>query len=210
MPAFRRTLDRLVRRILIHRRPLAALCVAAAVLLTIGALRPPDPATALLWTAARDLPGGTVLAPDDLRRTPFSPGSVPATATRDLASLVGGTLAGPLAEGEPATTTRLVGNALLSGRPGLTAIPLRIPDGDVVGMLRVGDRVDVVASDPQGRQPAERLLAGTPVLAVPGGAAMSSGPGLGGRLLVVGVPASDAIHVAETASALYLTVMWNR
>ncbi len=205
-----RLLDRVHRRLLIHRRPLAALCVAAAVLLMIAALRPPDPAATLLWTAAGDLPSGTVLTTDDLRRTAFAPGSVPAAATRDLGDLVGRTLATPLAAGEAATATRLVGNDVLSGHPGQAAIPLRIPDPEVVGMLRVGDRVDVVASDPQGRRPAERLLTEAPVLAVPAASETSFGPGLSGRLVLVGVPEAAAIRVAEAASTLYLTLIWTR
>lgn len=210
MPAVLRLLDRLHRRLLIHRRPLAALCVAAAVLLTTAALRPPDPATALLWTAARDLPGGSVLTTEDLRRTAFAPGSVPAAAARDLADLVGRTLTTPLGRGEVATSTRLVGNDVTAGHPGLAAIPLRIPDPEVVGMLRVGDRVDVVASDPQGRRPPERLLSEAPVLAVPAAPESSFGPGLSGRLVLVGVPEEAAVRVAEAASALYLTVIWTR
>lgn len=164
----------------------------------------------MLWTAARDLPSGTVLTVEDLRRTAFSPGSVPEAATRDLADLVGRTLATPLGSGEPATTTRLLGGSLLAGYPGRVAVPLRIPDPDVVGMLRVGDRVDVVASDPQGRRSPERLLAGAPVLVVPAASGSRSGPGLPGRLLVVGVPTSTAIRVAEASASLYLTVIWSR
>ncbi len=210
MPAVLRLLDRLHRRVLIHRRVLAALCAGAALLLTITALRPPADPTALLWTAARDLPSGSVLTAADLRRTAFRPGSLPAAAPRDLTDLVGRTLSAPLGAGEAVTSTRLLGSTLLAGHPGRVAVPVRIADQDVVGMLRVGDRIDVVASDPQGRRAPERLLSGAPVLVVPAAPEGRNGPGLPGRLLVVGVPEDAAVTVAEAAASLYLTVIWNR
>ena len=40
---------------------------------------------------------------------------------------------------------------LLRGYPGLTAVPLRVTDADVVDLLRVGDRVSFVVADPDGR-----------------------------------------------------------
>ena len=51
-----RRLGRLRRRVLLHRRLLAALCVGAAVLAGLQAAAPPPPATVAVWTAARDLP----------------------------------------------------------------------------------------------------------------------------------------------------------
>lgn len=210
MPALLRALDRLRRRLLIHRRLLAALCTGLAVLLTVSALRPPDPATTLLWTADRPLPSGTVLDADDLRRTEFRPGSEPVSAVRADQQLLGRTLAVPLEEGEVLTPAKVVGEGLLAGHPGRAAVPLRIPDGDVVGLLRVGDRVDVIASDPQGRRPSERLATGASVLALPEPSRGSSGPGLSGRLVVLAVPSTDVAHVAEAGTSLFLTVIWNR
>jgi len=210
MPVLLRALDRVRRRMLIHRRLLAALCVGLAVLLTISALRPPAPPTVGLWTAARDLPSGTVLSTADLRRTAFDPGSVPAASTRDLRTVLGRVLATPLGRGEVLTPAKVVGDRLLTGHPDRAAIPLRIPDGDVVGLLRVGDRVDVVASDPQGGRAPERLVTGAAVLAVPEPSRGSTGPGLSGRLVVLAVPAGDVTHVAEAGTSLFLTIIWSR
>lgn len=195
---------------LIHRRLLAALCVGVAVAITVSAHRPPEPASVQLWTAARDLPSGTVLAAGDLRRTAFTPQSAPAAAVRAEHTALGRTLAAPLARGEAATSADLVGDGLLARYPGQVAVPVRIPDGDVVAMLRVGDRIDLIASDPQGRQGADRLLAGAPVIAVPEVSRTGAGPGIGGRLLVVGAPAGEATRVAEAATTRYLTVIWTR
>lgn len=135
---------------------------------------------------------------------------MPAAAVRAEHTVIGRTLAVPLGRGEAATTTDLVGDHLLSGYPGRVAIPVRIPDGDVVSMVRVGDRVDVIATDPQGRQEADHLLSDAPVIAVPAPPGAGSGPGIGGRLLVLGAPAGEATRVAEAATTRYLTVIWTR
>ena len=61
---------------------------------------------------------------------------------------MGRTLAAPLREGEPVTDVRVVAEGLLAGYPSLVAAPVRIADAGAVRLLRVGDRVDVVATDP--------------------------------------------------------------
>ena len=97
------------RHVLIHRRPLAALLVALAVLAALRATQPPAPATSQVWTAAHDLPAGRVLAHDDLRRTTYAPGSVPAGAVGDPAAVVGRTLAAPLRRGVRRVLVRRAG-----------------------------------------------------------------------------------------------------
>lgn len=212
MSSLKRTLtlpvDRLRRRLLIHRRGLAALCAAGAVVATVSILRPPEPAAVPLWTAARDLASGTVLSPADLRRTAFDPGSVPAAPAVRREDLLGRTLALPLGEGEVLTATKVVSDDLLTGFPGLAALPVRIPDGDVVGLLEVGDRIDLVASDLHGDQPPQQLLTAAPVLAVPGPAATDSSGTLVGRLVLLGVPAAQAPRIAAASTSLFLTVIW--
>ncbi len=210
MPAFRRILDRLRRRLLIHRRLLAALCLGAAVLLTVSALRPPAPKSVALWTAARALPSGSVLTEADLRRTAFAPGSAPPSGLRDRRTALGRTLAIPLGAGEPLTPAKLLGDGLLTGHPGQAAVPVRIPDGEVVGLLRVGDQVDVIASDPRGARPPERIVTDAAVLAVPEPGRGATGPGTPGRLVVLAAPSDTVTRVAEAAASLYLTVIWNR
>ena len=63
---------------------------------------------------------------------------------------VGRTLAAPLRAGEPVTDVRLVGPALAAGAPGADALPVRLPDAGMVGAARAGDRIDLIATDPQG------------------------------------------------------------
>lgn len=210
MPSLVALLARARRRLLIHRRWLAAACVAAVVALSLSIARPPAPATVSRFTAARDLPSGTVLAPRDLRRTEFAPASVPDTAVVDLDTVVGRTLAVPLDRGELLTRSRVMSNDRLAGYPGRSAIALRIPDADVVGMLRVGDRVDLVATDPQRGGAPEHLVSGAPVVAVPAGSPAAAGTGMVGRLVVLAVPSGQVDHVADAGASRFLTVIWNR
>lgn len=205
MPHALDVLRRIHRRLLIHRRGLVALCAAVAVWAVVVALRPPGPATTTVWTAARDLPSGTVLAGDDLRARQVPVGVAP-PAARGLDVLRGRTLAAPMSTGEIATTTRLMGNDQLSGYPGRSALPLRIPDAATVGLLRPGDRVDLVGSDPQRPQHGTRITRDAIVLALP----QESGTGHEGRLVVFAVPSEEAVAVASAASGLFLDLIWNR
>jgi pilus assembly protein CpaB len=206
-----RLLDRLRRRILVHRRVLGSAFAALAAWLVVQAATAPPPPTVPVWTAARDLPSGTVLHDDDLARTPFVPGSVPASAVRSLGAVRGRTLATPLGAGEPITTAHLTGTERLAGFPGRSAVAVRIPDADVVSLLTPGQRVALVASDPQGGSPPERIVEDAAVLAVP--RSPSTGPAAGaltGRLVVFAVPDDQADELASAGTSRYLSVVWSR
>src|SRR6476469_1628196 len=138
-----RALRRARRQILARRRPIAAGCAAVAVLAVLQANAPPATPRATVLTAARDLPAGAVIGSDDLTRTAFDPADVPDGMLRDPRSAVGRTTAVPVRRGEALTDVRLVTSSLLTGHPGLVAVPVRIGDPGVVRLLRVGDRVDL-------------------------------------------------------------------
>jgi Flp pilus assembly protein CpaB len=196
------------RRVLVYHRLLAALMAGLAVYLVVVAMSPRPAPTVPIWVAARDLPSGTVLGPDDLRRAAFRPGTRPDGTVGSATRAVGGTLAAPLARGEPVERRDLVGAHLLEGRPGETAVPVRVTDPDVVALLRVGDRVDLVTADPQGRAPARVVARAVTVLALPRGSEREAAAGLPGRLVVVAVPEEEAVAVAGDTPRSYLTVTW--
>ncbi|HWM73147.1 MAG TPA: SAF domain-containing protein [Nocardioides sp.] len=205
-----RPLRRLHRRVLLHRRPLAALTVAGAVLVGLQAVAPAPPETVTVWTASRDLPSGTVLGEADLTGSPYSPDTVPANAVEDRRQVVGRTVAAPMSRGEVMTETRTVASGLLRGYPGATAVPLRVTDAAVVDLLRVGDRVSFVVADPGGRSTPTLLLRDVPVVAIP--RANEGGPGSGtpGRLVVAAVPTGSANEVAARAATAILIPVWHR
>jgi Flp pilus assembly protein CpaB len=160
-----------------------------------------------LTVAAQDLPAGTVIAPGDLTRAPVPPDAVPAGAVADPD---GRTLAAPLRAGEPVTDVRLVGPALAEAYPGRDAVPVRLPDAGMAALLRVGDRIDLVAADPQGSG-ARVVAADVPVLAVPRPAPESSVTGdLGGRLVVIGAEPGDVAALADAAVRYFLTFVYSR
>ncbi len=204
----RRTLYGVRRTVLLHRRPLAVLLVVVAVLAGVRAASHPPPPTASVLVAARDLPGGAALTDRDLVSRALPPESVPQGATAEVADLVGRTLAAPLRRGEPVTDVRVVGEGLLVGYPARVAVPLRIADPGSVRLLRVGDRVDVVATDPANGR-AEVAAAGVPVVALPRGSRSEpDSAGLsGGALVVLAVPRSVAVSLAGRAATDLLSVL---
>ncbi|WP_028643235.1 SAF domain-containing protein [Nocardioides sp. URHA0020] len=199
LTATRRSLRRAV---LARRRLLAALLTAIAVAVGLHATMAPPPATVRVLVASHDLPAGAVIGADDVRRVGFAPGSVPEGLARDPA---GRTLAGPLRAGEPLTDVRLVGPALIDGYPGLVAVPIRLPDAGMAGLLRVGDRIDLVSADPQGRA-AEIVAVGVPVLALPDTPTEVGAAGLSGRLVVVGVAPREVARIADASVRTFVTI----
>jgi pilus assembly protein CpaB len=200
------------RRVLIRRRPIAAVCAALAVWTALHQLTESPPAGIRVVTAAHDLDSGDSLRPEDLRVTSYAPGSVPERAVRDPRALIGRTLLVPLTTGEALTARQVLGPSALAGYPDRSAVALRIPDQDAAALLDSGDRVDLVASDPQGDDKAETLVADAVVLALPkpDPEAARIGVESGGRLVLFAVPTEDVEHVAAVASSHFLTVIWNR
>ncbi len=204
-----RPVRRVHRRVLLHRRPLAALSAGAAVLLGLQVAEPPVPETVEVWTASRDLDSGRVLGRGDLMRTEVSPDVAPRAAL-DRAEALGRTLTAPMAAGEVLTDVRVMTRGVLTGYPGHAAVPLRVTDGAVVPMLRVGDRVTVVAVDPDGRGEPLPLVDDSPIVALPRGDSGGIDGGQPGRLVVVAVPDHRAVEVSANAAARYLSVIWKR
>ena len=210
MPSVLRVLARVRRWLLIHRRGLTALALAVLTWTALGTVHPPAPRTVALWVAARDLPSGQQLRASDLVRDDFLASTAPAAAVRDNALVLGRTLVTPLTRGEPLTTAQVLGSQHLAGLPGRSAIGLRIPDEAVADLVRAGDRVDLVATDPQHGSPPELLVHDAVVLTVPRSPAGAGTTAGSGRLVVFAVPAGDVEHIAAAGSALYLSVIWNR
>lgn len=190
------------RCVLARRRPLAALCAAVAVVAGVRAATAPLPPEVPVLTAARDLPAGSVLAADDLVEVGYA-ADTPPSGTLSAGEVLGEVLAAPLRAGEPVTDVRLVGAGLAAIDPGLVAVPVRLPDAATVALLEAGDRVDLVATDPEGRG-SRVLLGGAPVLAVPPEASGSATSQPGG-LVVLGVPPEAVPDVADAGVRYFLS-----
>jgi Flp pilus assembly protein CpaB len=206
LPADRRARlrRRLRRAVLTRRRPLAALCVALAVLAGLHAARPPGPHTVRVTVAAHDLTSGTVLTRHDLvvRRVPASLSPVGSTA-----QAVGRTLAAPVTAGEPVTGVRLVGPSIVAGYPGRVALPVRIADGEAVALLRPGDHVGLVAADPR-RGTATSVAVDVPVLSIPEPREEATASAtLPGRLVVVAAFPTDVDRIVGATATDLLSVV---
>jgi pilus assembly protein CpaB len=120
--------------------------IAAACLLLVGAVSwlGADPATTTrpVVVAARDIPAGTTLVATDLATGQDSLG----LESIESDTLVGETVRGPIAEGEPITPSRLTPGRSLAVKPGRVVFPLPLPDDGIAGMLVAGDIVDVVVA----------------------------------------------------------------
>jgi Flp pilus assembly protein CpaB len=159
-------------------------------------------------TAARDLPAGSPVAPDDVEAVEFAADSVPAGAVADP---VGQVLAAPLRRGEPVTDVRLVGETLADAHPELAALPVRLPDADAAGLLEPGDRIDLVATDPQGG--GARVVAGDVlVLATPPSdpAGVTTAGSTPGVVVVVGVSPVTVTAVSDASVRWFLGYSWSR
>jgi len=204
-----RSCRRLRRIVLARRRPIAALFAAVAVLAGLQANAAPAPPRTSVLTAARDLPAGAVVRADDVTSVEVDPAAVPAGVLPGPRAAIGRTTTTPVRRGEPLTDVRLVTASLLDGYPGLVAVPVRIGDPGAVRLLRVGDRVDLLAADPQGRGPASVVGDRVPVLAIPQPGEES--PGLtNGALVVVGLDPEAAREVAQASVSSFICVVLTR
>lgn len=216
-PGLRRLRTRVRRAVLARRRPLAGLVAAGAVAAGVQAVAPPAPASSPVLVATRDLAAGATLSSDDVAVRQWPANTVPdGTATLD--DVVGRVLAAPLRTGEPVTDVRVGATGFATTEPGLAAVPVRLPDASVVGLLAPGDRIDLIATDPVDGD-AETVAEDVLVLAVPppdmhasglsGGSGGTAG-GPGGRLLVVAVTHDTTAEVSGSAVSRYLSVAFSR
>lgn len=192
------------RRLLRRRRLIAVLLVGVAVAASLRTLAPPPPASTTMLVAARDLPAGQLLRPEDLVEQQVAPGVVPEGV---VGTPTGRLLAAPLREGEAVTDVRLVGDGLARAQPpGTVVMPIRLSDAGQAALLTVGDRIDLLATDPQAGTTGE-LARDVTVLAVPD-ARISGDAALPGRLVVVAVGHLEVPEVTGASVAAYVTYTW--
>lgn len=132
---------RLTARLWRYRFVLAATCVGIAAWMLVLQMRPPPPASTPVVVAARDLPAGSVLAPADLQVADLP--SAPSGALEQEAA-IGATLVVGLGQGVPVTATMVAGDGLVDAAPpGTVVTPIRLADPALIGLIRVGDRLDL-------------------------------------------------------------------
>lgn len=210
LPPTRRRLRALRHQLRRRRRLIAAALAAAATVSALHTLAPPPADTVEVLVAARDLPSGTRLADDDLVVRAYPVPLAPrGAASTGVGAAVGRVLAAPIVRGEVLTDVRVVGPGLARAQPGDTVLPVRLPDAGMASLLRPGDEIDLVATDP-GTGLSAVVARDVTVLSTPTGAPDGPAGGSGGSLVVVGASADEAIDISSAALAQFLTVSWDR
>ena len=174
-------------------------------LLALGAVRSEPPGRRVV-VAAHDLSSGTVLVAEDVRRIRLPEPAVPAHSEQRVDDVVGRTVAGPMRRGEVVTDRRVVRADRMSGFPAGTVLAtVRLADADAVSSLGVGDRVDVVAVDPDGGSETAVVARGAEIVTLPRRDDSSGG-------VAVGVATSEeaALRLAERALDARLSVLASR
>ncbi|GAA3525782.1 SAF domain-containing protein [Nocardioides daeguensis] len=202
----RDALDEVRRRVLRRRRLIAALLLGLGAALAVRSLAPPPPATSTLLVAARDLPAGREVAAGDLMSVEVPADVVPQRVARNP---VGRRLAAPLRTGEPVTDVRLVGPDLGAAQPaGTLTVPVRLSDAGQVALLRPGDQISLLGTDPQAGT-TQVLARDTTVLAVPDPESANGGA-LPGRLVVLALDSVDVDLVTAASAVELVTFTWSR
>jgi hypothetical protein len=113
-----------------------------------------------------------------------------------------------LREGEPVTDVRLVGDDLAAAHPELATLPVRFPDAGLARLLEVGDRIDLVATDPQSGG-ASVVATEVLVLATPAAVDDRADP-VPGVVVVLGVPPTAVASVSEASVRWFLGYAFSR
>ncbi|WP_233493657.1 hypothetical protein [Desertihabitans brevis] len=89
--------------------------------------------------------------------------------------------------------------------------PVRLADAEVASLLRSGDVVDVVGTDPGSGEVAvvasDARVVSLPAGADPGGGLLGATPSSGGALVVLEVPPAAALELAAAGAAGGLAVV---
>jgi pilus assembly protein CpaB len=188
------------------RRVLALACLMLAAVTAVGAQHKTGDAgpTSSILVAARDIAAGVRLSGADVRVRAWPAGIGPPGAPSRPAQVIGRRLAGSIRAGEPITGSRLTGVDLTAGLPaGLQAVPVEITGAASLNLVRVGDSIDLLVSDPPqaeeaSARPARVLAQQVRVLAVSGPSADPGVDNLGSGSvgLVVAADRTTALRIA--------------
>ncbi|MFT4218323.1 MAG: SAF domain-containing protein [Micropruina sp.] len=142
MRSFRPRLRRLARR---YRRVAAALMAGVAVWAALSVLRPAGPPTTAVLVAERALVGGQTIAAGDIAVRQIPTDALPAEYLDEPDQAVGRPLTVSLPPGAVLLPTSVVTKAALAA-PGLAVLPVTLT-ATAVGLVEVGDRIDLLGSD---------------------------------------------------------------
>lgn len=193
------------------RRALAAALALLAVALAFRG--DPGREQVTVVVAARDLAPGVRLDVAAVRLAQIAARDAPTGALTESDAALGHILAGAARSGEVLTDTRVLGPRLAqlsAGTPDARIVPIRLADNAVAGLLRVGDRVDVVAAGPaagpgEDDAPPDTLATDVAVVLVSDAGTSRATD----RMVLVAMPAAQSVDVAAASLTSTLTVVFH-
>ncbi len=148
-----------------------------------------------MLVARHDLRSGHVLTASDLRTATVPPASRPSHSLGRGAA-VGRRVAGPMRAGEAITDYRVMqGDALAGYADDAVLTTIRVDRADGLTGLHVGDRVDVIAVDPDGESKAKVVARAVEVVTLPPSSSDS-------EVVSVGIVTTEKIALALATAAL--------
>jgi Flp pilus assembly protein CpaB len=187
-------MDRINRFVFEHRRSLTALFAGLAVLTALSALRE-EPEGNTVLVARHDLRSGHVITAADLRTTTVPPTARPSHSL-DRGAAIGRRVAGPMRAGEAMTDYRVLQDGALSGYADDAVLTtIRVDRADGLTGLHVGDRIDVIAVDPDGESKAQVVARAVEVATLPPSADDT-------EVVSVGIVTTEKIALALATAAL--------
>ncbi|MFP5282840.1 MAG: RcpC/CpaB family pilus assembly protein [Actinomycetes bacterium] len=205
--AARRFLRDVARAASWHRRKLAVLAAVGAVLTGIAAVAPDGPPTVAVVRTTSRLAGGATVTGGSVRLERLPEAALPEGALTDPVAVIGRTVLGPVAAGAVLTSLDLVSAAAI--RPGHVVAPLRLADADVANLVRAGDRVDVLAAEPEAAA-AALVARSVRVVTVPEpveATRLAAGSSTEGALLLVEVVPEVATRLAQAAVSAQISIV---
>lgn len=176
----------------------------------ITAATPPAPQTVGVVVAARQLTGGQRVTAGDLTTRQLPRPAIPDDAVPDPSAVLGRTLVAPLSRGSVLTTLSVIGDHPTVTHGNVIA-PVRISDAAVIGLLRVGDRVDIVAADPESGGGAHLIAEQVRVVTIPrssdSGSSLAPYSGDPQTLVLVEVSTDQATALADAAAGSQLSIL---
>lgn len=178
-----------------------ALILAGIGLLVIDAA---DPNEASVIVATQDLGPGHVLTEADVELKAVPASTLPEGIVKTAESVIGRTLAGAARTGEILTDVRTLSPriaSLATHDPDARIVAVRVADPAIALLLRIGDRVDVIAADDSDSP--RRVASDAAVLLVPDQEKFSSGEG---SVVLLALPQVKAAEVARASLTGRITV----
>ncbi|MBB3035877.1 RcpC/CpaB family pilus assembly protein [Hoyosella altamirensis] len=196
--------ERIRRHSALLRRVSAGLLVIAAF---VAAIAPGRDAGVEVVVVTRDLAAGSELTDDDIELTLVTSAQRPQSALVRADQAVGQRVATPVRAGELLTDARVLTPQLIDeilGARQSRGVPVRLADSSVAGLLRAGDRVDVLshpAGSPLEPERATSVVTEDAVVLF----VTEESPGHE-ALVILGLPPDEAVAVAGASLRGAVTV----